>query len=732
MKTRHFPVMRSFHAVTVLLAVSCLLFFAFNDGVDAKKSTTARRGLSDSDAATGASGEAFDLDVAERRAQNMVNRIYYRFDMWHPTRKLFFAYILNIPEWGWDILKYKLALKVLLEPGAKAKKRSEGGTGSNGDSSPSTASRSASSNLNKEFLFVFGGSSVTAGHDNWFDQSYPMVFERRVAGVFDALGVPLTVRNIAQGANNCLPYNYCQAAMGGDTPDFLNWEQSFNCGKAPHVYEMSMREASWSDSILFFSASGAFNPTECKPMPLDSNSTTAEAGVRTKMAWTHEQWTPAKAGLRVGQPIPHDYQNNDNYLAHDYYPYYPNASKVAEWKQMMHVGHMEANPVGRFTGIGWPHYNGVAPHGFSVWTSGSEGDAMQKKGPCYEEGGSHWMSHETGEYGRGHGAAWHPAAGMHMLRGELIAYTYLHVFIDAIHMLRADLGLSKDKKQLAETYKEKLKKLQTKMPEKPLHCGTDCAVQPQCYTNFEPHYNADFRLSDITVGGHEGWEYVKKPGSTSNMLDGVDWGYKDRRPCYESKGQPESTLSFKIEVKTQKFVKVCSYEHKEGLKHAHFYLHAYVDPPCSECEGGEAFDKKEGWRQGSAGAASGTKPTLDDNKTIAFTDEDAVLESLPTRKHSMRRNRNRRLGEKEVVKGNDLSKLASSPSRPNINTTAYVSPKLTELIPLVARAYHGDECHILSDLPVGKHVLTVATYTPEESAHKGHTYSVSHIISWNN
>ena len=43
----------------------------------------------------------------------------------------------------WDIIKYKIAKKVV--------------------------------DKGQDFLMVFGGSSVTAGHDNYFHQSYPMV-----------------------------------------------------------------------------------------------------------------------------------------------------------------------------------------------------------------------------------------------------------------------------------------------------------------------------------------------------------------------------------------------------------------------------------------------------------------------------------------------------------------------------------------------------------------------------
>ena len=46
---------------------------------------------------------------------------------------------------------------------------------------------------------IFGGSSVTAGHDNYYNQSYPFVFERRMTRIFQALNIDLKVHNIAQG-----------------------------------------------------------------------------------------------------------------------------------------------------------------------------------------------------------------------------------------------------------------------------------------------------------------------------------------------------------------------------------------------------------------------------------------------------------------------------------------------------------------------------------------------------
>lgn len=70
---------------------------------------------------------------------------------------------------------------------------------------------------------IFGGSSVTAGHDNKYYQSYPEVVGRKLRPILDALKVSTVVHNIAQGANNCFPSNYCYESMGGFDPDFVGW-----------------------------------------------------------------------------------------------------------------------------------------------------------------------------------------------------------------------------------------------------------------------------------------------------------------------------------------------------------------------------------------------------------------------------------------------------------------------------------------------------------------------------
>lgn len=133
-----------------------------------------------------------------------------------------------------------------------------------------------------------------AGHDNYFNQSYPMVFERRMSSVFSALGIDLLVHNSAMGGNQCRPSNFCYEAQVGITTDndfpldyppgvesepergseidWLGWEQSYNCGKDRGFFELIARVAYWHKSILHFSASGAFAPSNCNPSSVRSRN----------------------------------------------------------------------------------------------------------------------------------------------------------------------------------------------------------------------------------------------------------------------------------------------------------------------------------------------------------------------------------------------------------------------------------------------------------------------------
>jgi len=147
-----------------------------------------------------------------------------------------------------------------------------------------------SENSTTTYLMVFGGSSVTAGHDNYYYQSHPFVFERRLKDIFKSIGIDLLVRNIAQGANNCLPYNYCYEAMGGFDADFIMWEQSFNCGRDRGIFELMARNAYWYGAVIYYMASGGYIPSICPKS-------------KEKFPRIHEDWTPQQANITMEIPF---------------------------------------------------------------------------------------------------------------------------------------------------------------------------------------------------------------------------------------------------------------------------------------------------------------------------------------------------------------------------------------------------------------------------------------------
>lgn len=97
----------------------------------------------------------------------------------------------------------------------------------------------------QKFLAVFAGSSVTAGHDNFLNESYPEVYERRMRAPLEALGIEFEMHNIAmvgglcvcvvngvlwfrlirsvQGGQGCFPQNLCYESQGGDDADIYSW-----------------------------------------------------------------------------------------------------------------------------------------------------------------------------------------------------------------------------------------------------------------------------------------------------------------------------------------------------------------------------------------------------------------------------------------------------------------------------------------------------------------------------
>ena len=84
----------------------------------------------------------------------------------------------------------------------------------------------------QNFTFAVGGSSVTAAHDCYAHQAYPLEMERALWPVFAQAGVRLVVRNHGMGGTAALPFGFCLPELLGADADVV-------------VHEFDMLEAGW-------------------------------------------------------------------------------------------------------------------------------------------------------------------------------------------------------------------------------------------------------------------------------------------------------------------------------------------------------------------------------------------------------------------------------------------------------------------------------------------------------
>jgi hypothetical protein len=467
------------------------------------------------------------FSIALKQLDEAANLVYQRYEFHRQDLFQFFIESSNMPQYAWDLIKYKLAEKIV-----------------RGDE-------------NEQYLMIFGGTSVTAGHDNYYNQSYPFVFERRLKSAFETLGIKLLVHNIAQGANNCRPSDHCYNAMGGDQADFMSWEQSFNCGRSRDVMEFMARYAYWNGAVMYYVASGGFMPDSCAPSS-------------DKIPWICEEWTPESAGIETKYRI--------------------TAENATAYRLQQENWYNDGNSVSRFTNqVYGGLYKAVGPHGYSVWghssslcNNGKGCNALDVKGDCYEKGGPHWMTKEASYFAmdpNARGKSWHPSAGMHLMRGELLAYNYAHIIADTLYTIQQDLSTNSsfaaNSTRLQEYYHEKWQELRVPIPEIALHSRSEeTKVLPTCFTNFRPHHNPSNLLSNIVLGTPEGWSLKEFSEQQNNKF-----AYGDARPFYEAVGK-DKEIHFRIGGVRDGVVRVCGYSRKESLAHTVFSLDPnYAFPP---------------------------------------------------------------------------------------------------------------------------------------------------------
>lgn len=153
--------------------------------------------------------------------QGILDTIFKR---WEIDRFPNFLQSAAMTKTSWDVLKLKFEHRIL---------------------------KIHNSGKNENFVISFMGSSVTAGHDSPFNQSFPILtgkllqhcpsystsecdddrvsIGKLMSPAFEPLGINIISRNAAMGNNPCMPYDICVRTFAGSDADIVHWEQSFNC-----------------------------------------------------------------------------------------------------------------------------------------------------------------------------------------------------------------------------------------------------------------------------------------------------------------------------------------------------------------------------------------------------------------------------------------------------------------------------------------------------------------------
>jgi hypothetical protein len=66
-----------------------------------------------------------------------------------------------------------------------------------------------------KFVISFTGSSVTAGHDHYYNDSFVAIVNDFLKPLFESMNINLIVRNGAIGNNDCIPYDVCVQTFAG-------------------------------------------------------------------------------------------------------------------------------------------------------------------------------------------------------------------------------------------------------------------------------------------------------------------------------------------------------------------------------------------------------------------------------------------------------------------------------------------------------------------------------------
>lgn len=371
-------------------------------------------------------------------------------------------------------------------------------------------------NSTKTFTIAFGGSSVTAGHDNFLNEAYPALVQRQLMPLFSLLGVRLQVLNVGIGNNPCYPYDLCMEAHIPGNTDLISWEQSLNCGRNPEPVEAFIRTSAQSNKrpMILIMASGTpyWEPQDCEGVSAKAAPLTAEEikdarlpldvlANKSTMLWDFTFLQPEGAGL-------------DKNLAH----YYRNVAPI--------------------TG---QSLNGVM--------------AYKCKGPYGPDFGVKTL---------GKGKLWHPGVKGHKLRADSFSYFMTSILSNALTDIVSNQVRSQRKKDARSHAAQDHFNTHTWDPKSnplpmPLLCDRAVcrqAVKPTCKTLTQPQFNPAGSLTKALIVPNvipPGWttelSWLDVAGVSKAQADNRN--YLDKKIIFVSDSNTTQPLEFILNPKTR-------------------------------------------------------------------------------------------------------------------------------------------------------------------------------------
>lgn len=339
------------------------------------------------------------------------------------------------------------------------------------------------------FVISFTGSSVTAGHDSYFNQSYPVVAEGLLLPAFRAAGINLEVRNVAHGNNPCMPYDPCVGTIAGYDADIVHWEQSYNCFDQP-MYEQFARQSAFlpKKPVVVYSESSTanWNEDECKgkkEVPGSDNGTGGPLYERSTPLTSDEmallkQLAEANAASEIGS-----------------------TSAAVE----VLVSEMNKAELKKAFGVLGPIMAAYGGQGIESFTHNAHAP--------YACLGPYISSWKKGA------AAWHPSVPAHKLRAAHHSFFWLLAFREAIDMLLSVAHKQSPGILLSEIETKRATMAEKHaLPTKPLS-NTKVPDAVQCYTDMVPRATMNHSISSLVVGGR-----FQKGDMTTSKLPESAWG----------------------------------------------------------------------------------------------------------------------------------------------------------------------------------------------------------------